>query len=55
LATQHFIETILLFGVVILLDFIQRKYIKHKINNSKKYDNLDKEILLNYFNYFNEK
>lgn len=49
LATQHFIETILLSGVVILTSKIEHVIIKNKIKQTEDYTKEEKEILLKHY------
>lgn len=48
-ATQHFIETILLSGFIVIFANIEHLIIRNKIKKSNEYNNEEKEILLKHY------
>lgn len=48
-ATQHFIETMLLSGLILVLSKIEHIIIAYRINKLKDYNDEEKEILLKYY------
>lgn len=48
-ATKHFIETILLSGLILALSKVEHVIITYKINKLKNYNDEEKEILLQYY------
>jgi len=49
LATQHFIETMLLSGLVLILAKLEHVIVTYKIKQSKDYNNEEKEVLFKYY------